>query len=404
MRDRTITPLPPADFTPEMGDYKTLQPFRYWCQKVLPLVYDDSLSYYELLCKVVDFLNKTMEDVETLHGDVTNLHKAYVELQSYVNNYFSSLDVQKEINNKLDELFSSGKLDNLFILYSKRTNLHKISFSLNYNDLLKVTSVDNAKDVIKNYYLSGCSNIILTMHIKKDMSEFMEPMDFLTNIKNACALYGIKCNTLKLHYTGTLDNSNTDMYLEKIGECFTLCESAGFSFERMVLLNERDSILLTDSYNSFIINCISKAKQYVNSVGVSFQTMLNMNNALHNHYSNVEHFDFIGLNMYPPCGNGVACTQADISENFSSQINMFSQILTQYSGIKFIITETGTMGSIQNLQAPPYYTITGSVVPSLLCQYYHEAFKYPTKEVWGWYMELATNVSEFRDFIRNEVI
>ena len=107
---RSITPLQPADFTPELGNYKTLQPFRYWCQKVLPLVYDDSLSYYELLCKVVDYLNKTMEDVETLHGDVTNLHAAYDELQSYVNNYFSTLDVQEEINNKLDEMVNNGEL------------------------------------------------------------------------------------------------------------------------------------------------------------------------------------------------------------------------------------------------------------------------------------------------------
>lgn len=107
---RSITPNDTADFTPELGDYKTLQPFRYWCHKVLPLVYDDSLSYYELLCKVVDYLNKTMEDVETLHGDVTNLHKAYEKLQSYVNNYFSSLDVQEEINNKLDNMAKSGEL------------------------------------------------------------------------------------------------------------------------------------------------------------------------------------------------------------------------------------------------------------------------------------------------------
>jgi hypothetical protein len=113
MSDRSITPLPPADFTPVMGNYKTLQPFRYWCQKVLPLVYDDSLSYYELLCKVVDYLNKTMEDVETLHGDVTNLHKAYEELQNYVNTYFSSLDVQEEIDNKLNDMANSGELSNL---------------------------------------------------------------------------------------------------------------------------------------------------------------------------------------------------------------------------------------------------------------------------------------------------
>ena len=113
MSDRSITPLPPADFTPVMGNYKTLQPFRYWCQKVLPLVYDDSLSYYELLCKVVDYLNKTMEDVETLHGDVDNLHKAYAELQGYVNNYFSTLDVQTEINNKLNDMASDGTLSQL---------------------------------------------------------------------------------------------------------------------------------------------------------------------------------------------------------------------------------------------------------------------------------------------------
>lgn len=110
---RSITPNDPADFTPVAGNYKELQPFRYWCHKVLPLVYDDSLSYYELLCKVVDYLNKTMEDVDTLHGDVVNLHTAYEELQSYVNNYFSTLDVQEEINKKLDTMASDGTLENI---------------------------------------------------------------------------------------------------------------------------------------------------------------------------------------------------------------------------------------------------------------------------------------------------
>ena len=117
--NKTIKPNDSADFTPELGNYKPLTPFRYWCQKVLPLVYDDSLSYYELLCKVVDYLNKTMEDVETLHGDVSNLHKAYEELQNYVNIYFSTLDVQEEINKKLDNLVSTGKLTTLILPYIK---------------------------------------------------------------------------------------------------------------------------------------------------------------------------------------------------------------------------------------------------------------------------------------------
>ena len=103
--------------TPNLGEYTELTPFRYWCQKVLPLVYDDSLSYYELLCKVVDYLNKTMHDVETLHGDVVNLHTAYVKLQSYVNDYFDNLDVQKEINNKLDKMASDGSLSAIIAPY-----------------------------------------------------------------------------------------------------------------------------------------------------------------------------------------------------------------------------------------------------------------------------------------------
>lgn len=40
--------------------------FRFWCQKVLPLVYDNSLSYYEVLCKVVQYLNRVIEDVNKI--------------------------------------------------------------------------------------------------------------------------------------------------------------------------------------------------------------------------------------------------------------------------------------------------------------------------------------------------
>ena len=42
---------------------KTIKPFRFWSQKVLPLVYDDSLSYYEVLNKVVGKLNEVIDFV-----------------------------------------------------------------------------------------------------------------------------------------------------------------------------------------------------------------------------------------------------------------------------------------------------------------------------------------------------
>ena len=148
MSVRSITPNDPANFTPTLGNYKELKPFRFWCQKVLPLVYDDSLSYYELLCKVVDYLNKTMEDVETLEGDVTNLHTAYKQLQDYVNNYFSTLDVQEEINNKLDHMASDGSLSALI----KPLILSSLP-------ALIVDSVSDMIDINRTYILKSNSHI-----------------------------------------------------------------------------------------------------------------------------------------------------------------------------------------------------------------------------------------------------
>lgn len=56
-------------------------PFHFYCQKVLPAVYDDSLSYYEVLCKLTDTVNKFISAGNT---DIEDLQKAYQELYDYV--------------------------------------------------------------------------------------------------------------------------------------------------------------------------------------------------------------------------------------------------------------------------------------------------------------------------------
>lgn len=98
-----------------------LRPFKFWCQKVLPLVYDDSLSYYELLCKVVDYLNNTISDVNKFSEEFQTLY-------NYVHDYFKNLDVQEEINNKLDDMVTSGFFDNFLNNYFK--NIKKRTFIL----------------------------------------------------------------------------------------------------------------------------------------------------------------------------------------------------------------------------------------------------------------------------------
>nr|DAE60879.1 MAG TPA: putative tail fiber [Caudoviricetes sp.] len=87
--------------------------FREWCNHtipVLPQVYGDELSYYELLNKVIERCNSVSITVN--------------ELINYVNHYFDSLDVQKMIDAKLDEMAQDGTLADLInnVIFSTLNN------------------------------------------------------------------------------------------------------------------------------------------------------------------------------------------------------------------------------------------------------------------------------------------
>lgn len=64
---------------------------RYWCQLVLPAVYDDSLSYYELLNKVVNKLNEVINSNNELAGYVAENADAIKELQELFEKFKSGL-------------------------------------------------------------------------------------------------------------------------------------------------------------------------------------------------------------------------------------------------------------------------------------------------------------------------
>ena len=120
-----------ANFTPDLKPYSNQGKFRYWVQMVLPTIYDDSLSYMELLNKVVYVINLAIEDVDTVEENVAALLESFNELQQFTNDYFDNLDVQEEINAKLDEMVSDGTFNQIinpiiseyFTNFSNRLNV-----------------------------------------------------------------------------------------------------------------------------------------------------------------------------------------------------------------------------------------------------------------------------------------
>lgn len=115
--------------------------FREWCNHtipVLPQVYGDELSYYELLNKVIEKLNEI--------GVTIN------ELIDYVNHYFDSLDVQNMINKKLDEMAKDGTLADLIN--------HKIFNDLNKKIDNVAISANEAKEYAKPPFYSYIDGVL----------------------------------------------------------------------------------------------------------------------------------------------------------------------------------------------------------------------------------------------------
>lgn len=77
----------------------------------LPTSFVDSMSYYEALAWLVNYIEKTL--IPAINDDaeaITELQESFLELQQYVEDYFSDLNVQEQINNKLDEMAEGGEL------------------------------------------------------------------------------------------------------------------------------------------------------------------------------------------------------------------------------------------------------------------------------------------------------
>ena len=99
----------------------------------------DALTDYELLCLVVKYLNDVIANQNEQNDSITSMYESFLALQTYVNNtkdtledafnslddyvrnYFDNLDVQDEINNKLDQMLEDGVLEQIIEQFLQST-------------------------------------------------------------------------------------------------------------------------------------------------------------------------------------------------------------------------------------------------------------------------------------------
>lgn len=102
----------PADFSPTVPDFPNIGTYQPIYGKFDLTTYIQGASDYEIMSFLVQCYNTTLKG----YSDVTQLSKdtvtAYNQLQAWVNTWFAELDVQQEINNKLQSMYEAGTLAN----------------------------------------------------------------------------------------------------------------------------------------------------------------------------------------------------------------------------------------------------------------------------------------------------
>lgn len=93
-------------------DMTNLTPFKLCVLQNFPFIEADfdAVTNYQLLCKVVEYLNKVIDNNNKQNDNITQLEQNFITLYIYVKDYFDNLDVQDEINKKLDEMATNGEL------------------------------------------------------------------------------------------------------------------------------------------------------------------------------------------------------------------------------------------------------------------------------------------------------
>ena len=190
-----------------MKTNKFISPFISCVVQNFPFIEEsiDGLTQYQLLCKIVEKLNAVITQTNTQTENIEKLEEAFITLKNYVDNYFNNLDVQTEINNKLDEMATSGELEAIIASY---LNTQAVRGFSTLNDLKNATGLITGalcQTSGKNTYKDGFGSLY---RIRNITNEDVVDNDKLVAITSDVSLVAEKI-TNNISNTKTTGTTNT---------------------------------------------------------------------------------------------------------------------------------------------------------------------------------------------------
>ena len=168
-----------------------LPKFEYWVQRVLPQVYDESMSYYELLIQVKAHLNDVIASQNETNANFVELNALFVTLNSYVDDYFTNLDVQAEIDVKLNAMVADGTMNTIInetIFNDLTAQLAETVKNVNYKGIYDTEDIQTSLNELTG--LGGG-----TLFLNKGVYHINEPINIPSNI----TITGTKESVVHIH-------------------------------------------------------------------------------------------------------------------------------------------------------------------------------------------------------------
>lgn len=206
-----------------MINVENLKPFPKFCYTIgmIPTSYKESLTYEEQLWWFCDFLQNTVIPTVNNNGQaVQELQNLYVELKNFIDNYFENLDVQTEINNKLDQMAQDGTLQNIITEFLKLNTL--VTFNT-VNDLKNsINLVENSFARTLGFYEINDGGMAIYKIKKADENIIANEMNIISILNTDLVAVLIANNVNVLQFgakaDGVTDDTNVLQYASNYAE------------------------------------------------------------------------------------------------------------------------------------------------------------------------------------------
>lgn len=239
-------------------DYKRLTPFKWFILENFPFIEEDfdALTNWQLFCKIGKEINKIIQSQNQVGTQMENVTNAFIELQDYVNDYFENLDIQEEVNNKLDEMAESGQLADIITEYLQLRCIYGFD---------TIQSMSESTNLVDGSFMRTYG--------QEDVFDGLGAFYKARQIRNTDVIDGINIVALSDEnlVAQKIIDTNFENFVSEVENNFDDVEN---KFE---LINSKDSIMIGDSYGQGYTYTDGSA-HYVDGWCNNLKSIMNLSN------------------------------------------------------------------------------------------------------------------------------